>query len=243
MRLLDDRLDGADQPGGHGEVVRRAERLVELVEEPTRPGRSGLIREASNALFALASAPLFSAALPKWIGRSPARIRPVLGPPRPCWPPVSASTPWRSTPAWRDGTTWLGLAAVEAACRQRVSACDMAAGVTCPPWCTYIDVDARDRRRLGGDVPTFLERGPASSTCADALFGGDGGLRGRGRIRRGQPPGAEGCDRRTGTPRLRPFAAPRQGSVLDDALVVGNDVEVKGSTPGRGRRLSTSRSR
>jgi bifunctional UDP-N-acetylglucosamine pyrophosphorylase/glucosamine-1-phosphate N-acetyltransferase len=127
-----------------------------------------------------------------------------------------------------------GLAAVEAVVRGRINAGHMANGVTLvDPGATYIDVDVE----IGGDSVvypnTFLERGsrvgvacgigPSVEMAASTV--GDGSVV-RFSVLEGARVG-EGCE-------VGPFARLREGAVLDDGAQVGNYVEVKATTLGRG---------
>ena len=118
--------------------------------------------------------------------------------------------------------------------RARVNARHMAGGVTLvDPGATYIDVDVE----IGADSVifpnTFLERGsrigtacgigPSVAMAASSV--GDGSV-----VRFSVLEGARvgrGCE-------VGPFARLREGAVLDDGAQVGNYVEVKASTLGRG---------
>ena len=127
-----------------------------------------------------------------------------------------------------------GLAGLERLVRDRTNARHMANGVTLvDPAATYIDVDVE----IGTDSiifpNTFLERGsrigvacgvgPSVAMAASEV--GDASV-----VRFSVLEGARvgrGCE-------VGPFARLREGAVLDDGAQVGNYVEVKASTLGRG---------
>jgi bifunctional UDP-N-acetylglucosamine pyrophosphorylase/glucosamine-1-phosphate N-acetyltransferase len=223
-----------DEPGGYGRVVRRGSRLVEVVEELDASPEVRAIREVSIVLFAFRRRPLFGA-LPKLDRKNRQReyyLYRVI--------PAMLADGERVNAVEVDTggamgvNSRAGLAAVEAVVRERVNARHMAAGVTLvDPGATYIDVDVE----IGADSViypnTFLERGSrVGAACgigpSVAMAGsevGDGSV-----VRFSVLEGAivgRGCE-------VGPFARLREGSVLDDGAVVGNYVEVKGSTLGRG---------
>ena len=127
-----------------------------------------------------------------------------------------------------------GLAAVEAVVRQRVNARHMANGVTLvDPRATYIDVDVE----IGADSVIFPNIVPRAGLAHrrevwHRPVGRDVGFD-RGRRLGRAVLGAGWCDRRRGC-EVGPFARLRDGTVLDDGAQVGNYVEVKATTLGRG---------
>ena len=223
-----------DDPGGYGRVVRRGSRLVEVVEDLDASPEIRAIREVSIVLFAFQRRALFGA-LPMLDRRNRPReyylnrVVPVL---------LSQGLKVNAVPVDTGGAMGLnsraGLAAVEAVVRARVNAQHMADGVTLvDPNATYIDVDVE----IGADTVvrpnTFLERGSRigsgceigpSVSIAESVIGDDSLV--CFSVLEGATVG-RGCE-------VGPFARLREGTVLDDAAQVGNYVEVKASTLGRG---------
>ncbi|CAN5729320.1 bifunctional UDP-N-acetylglucosamine diphosphorylase/glucosamine-1-phosphate N-acetyltransferase GlmU [soil metagenome] len=223
-----------DDPGGYGRVVRSGSRLVEVVEDIDATPEIRAIREVSIVLFAFQRRALFDA-LPL-LERKNRRREYYLNRVIPAM--IAAGRKVNAVSVDTGGVMGLnsraGLAAVEAVVRARVNARHMAQGVTLvDPGATYIDVDVE----IGADSViypnTFLERGsrigvacgigPSVAMAASEV--GDGSV-----VRFSVLEGARvgrACE-------VGPFARLREGAVLDDAAVVGNYVEVKASTLGRG---------
>jgi len=223
-----------DDPGGYGRVVRRGARLVEVVEDLDASPEIRAIREVSIVLFAFRRRELF-AALPMLDRKNRQReyylnrvIPAMLG----AGQKVNAVTV--DTGGAMGVNSRAGLAAVEGVLRERINARHMAAGVTLvDPSATYIDVDVE----IGGDSViypnTFLERGSrigercgiGPSVAMSRSHVGDESV-----VRFSVLDGANvgrACE-------VGPFARLRDGAVLDDGAQVGNYVEVKASTLGRG---------
>jgi bifunctional UDP-N-acetylglucosamine pyrophosphorylase/glucosamine-1-phosphate N-acetyltransferase len=223
-----------DDPGGYGRVVRRGRRLVEVVEDVDASPEIRAIREVSIVLFAFRRRELF-AALPLLDRKNRQReyylnrVIPAM---------IAAGQKVNAVAVETGGAMGLnsraGLAAVEAVVRGRINARHMANGVTLvDPGATYIDIDVE----IGADSViypnTFLERGSRvgaacgigpSVAMSDSSVG-DGSV-----VRFSVLEGARvgrGCE-------VGPFARLRQGAVLDDGAQVGNYVEVKATTLGRG---------
>jgi bifunctional UDP-N-acetylglucosamine pyrophosphorylase/glucosamine-1-phosphate N-acetyltransferase len=223
-----------DEPGGYGRVVRRGSRLVEVVEDVDASAEIRAIREVSIVLFAFRRRELL-AALPLLDRKNRQReyyLNRVVPAMLMAGQKVNAVTV--DTGGAMGVNSREGLAAVEAIVRGRINARHMAAGVTLvDPGATYIDVDVE----IGADSViypnTFLERGsrigtacgvgPSVAMAASQI--GDGST-----VRFSVLEGARvgrGCE-------VGPFARLRDGAVLDDGAQVGNYVEVKASTLGRG---------
>jgi bifunctional UDP-N-acetylglucosamine pyrophosphorylase/glucosamine-1-phosphate N-acetyltransferase len=223
-----------DDPGGYGRVVRRGSRLVEIVEDLDASPEIKQIREVSIVLFAFRRRELF-AELPRLDRKNRQReyyLNRVIPAMLAAGQKVNAVTV--DTGGAMGLNSRAGLAAVEAVVRARVNARHMSAGVTLvDPGATYIDVDVE----IGSDSViypnTFLERGcrigtacgigPSVAMAASEV--GDGSI-----VRFSVLEGARvgrGCE-------VGPFARLREGAVLDDGAQVGNYVEVKASTLGRG---------
>ena len=223
-----------DDPGGYGRVVRRGSRLVEVVEDIDATPEIRAIREVSIVLFAFQRRALFDA-LPLLDRKNRQReyylnrVIPAM---------IAAGRKVNAVSVDTGGVMGLnsraGLAAVEAVVRARVNARHMANGVTLvDPGATYIDVDVE----IGADSViypnTFLERGSrigaacgiGPSVAMAASDVGDGSVV-RFSVLEGASVG-RACE-------VGPFARLREGAVLDDGAVVGNYVEVKASTLGRG---------
>ncbi len=223
-----------DDPGGYGRVVRRGSRLVEVVEDVDASPQVRAIGEVSIVLFAFRRRELF-ATLPLLDRKNRQReyyLNRVIPAMLAAGEKVTAVTV--DTGGAMGLNSRAGLAAVEAVVRERVNARHMADGVTLvDPGATYIDVDVK----IGADSViypnTFLERGsriglacgigPSVAMAASEV--GDGSV-----VRFSVLEGARvgrGCE-------VGPFARLREGAVLEDGAEVGNYVEVKATTLGRG---------
>ena len=223
-----------DDPGGYGRVVRRGSRLVEVVEDVDASPEVRAIGEVSIVLFAFRRRELF-ATLPLLDRKNRQReyyLNRVIPAMLAAGEKVTAVTV--DTGGAMGLNSRAGLAAVEAVVRERVNARHMADGVTLvDPGATYIDVDVK----IGADSViypnTFLERGsriglacgigPSVAMAASEV--GDGSV-----VRFSVLEGARvgrGCE-------VGPFARLREGAVLEDGAEVGNYVEVKATTLGRG---------
>jgi len=223
-----------DDPGSYGPVIRDARgRFVEIDEDRDTPGADG-IREVGTNWIVFSRRALFEA-LPHVDDRTKQRERylnrvyPIL---RERGGKVNAVL--ADTGGVMGVNSRAGLAGLERLVRERVNARHMANGVTLvDPSATYIDVDVE----IGTDSVifpnTFLERGSRigracgigpSVAMSDAIIG-DGSVV-RFSVLEGAGVG-RGCE-------VGPFARLREGAVLEDGAVVGNYVEVKASTLGRG---------
>ena len=223
-----------DDPGGYGRVVRTRTRLIEIVEDVDASVDVRAIREVSIVLFAFQRRALFDA-LPELDRRNRQReyyLNRVIPAMLAAGLKVNAVTV--DTGGAMGVNSRAGLAAVEAVVRARVNARHMANGVTLvDPGATYIDVDVE----IGPDSVihpnTFLERGSrVGSACgigpSVAMSGsevGDGSVVRFSVLEHARV--GRGCE-------VGPFARLREGAVLDDGAQVGNYVEVKASTLGRG---------
>jgi bifunctional UDP-N-acetylglucosamine pyrophosphorylase/glucosamine-1-phosphate N-acetyltransferase len=223
-----------DDPGGYGRVVRKGSRLVEVVEDIDATPEIRGIREVSIVLFAFRRRELF-AALPLLDRKNRQReyylnrVIPAM---------LAAGRKVNAVSVDTGGAMGVnsraGLAAVEAVVRGRINAGHMAGGVTLvDPGATYIDVDVE----IGADSViypnTFLERGSTigkacgigPSVAMSASSVGDDSIVWFS-VLEGATVG-RGCE-------VGPFARLRDGAVLDDGAQVGNYVEVKDTTLGRG---------
>ena len=223
-----------DDPGSYGRVIRDGRgRFVEIDEDRDTPGADD-IHEVGTNWIVFSRRPLFEA-LPLVDDRTRQRERylnrvyPIL---REKGGRVNALL--ADTGGVMGVNSRAGLAGLERLVRDRVNARHMSKGITLvDPGATYIDVDVE----IGADSVifpnTFLERGSRiGRTCgigpsvamSDTVIG-DGSV-----VRFSVLEGARvgrGCE-------VGPFARLREGAVLDDGAVVGNYVEVKASTLGRG---------
>ncbi len=221
-----------EDPGSYGRVVRdHRGRFVEIDEDGNAPAGS---REVGTNWIVFSRRALLEA-LPLVDDRTKQRERylnrvyPIL---RERGGTITA------VPADTGGVMGVnsraGLAGLERLVRERVNARHMNDGVTLvDPNATYIDVDVQ----IGADSViypnTFLERGTRigracgigpSVAMSDSEIG-DGSV-----VRFSVVEGARvgrGCE-------VGPFARLRQGAELDDGAQVGNYVEMKASTLGRG---------
>jgi bifunctional UDP-N-acetylglucosamine pyrophosphorylase/glucosamine-1-phosphate N-acetyltransferase len=223
-----------DEPGGYGRVVRRGSRLVEIVEDVDATPEIRAIREVSIVLFAFRRRELF-AALPLLDRKNRQReyyLNRVI--PHMLEAGQKVNVVSVDTGGAMGLNSRAGLAAVEAVVRERINARHMANGVTfVDPGATYVDVDVE----IGADSViypnTFLERGSRIGAACGigpsvAMAGstiGDGSVV-RFSVLEGARVG-EGCE-------VGPFARLREGAVLEDGAQVGNFVEVKATTLGRG---------
>jgi bifunctional UDP-N-acetylglucosamine pyrophosphorylase / glucosamine-1-phosphate N-acetyltransferase len=223
-----------DDPGGYGRVVRVRTRLIEIVEDVDATPEVRAIREVSIVLFAFQRRALFDA-LPELDRRNRQReyyLNRVI--PAMLAEGMKVNAVTVDTGGAMGVNSRSGLAAVEAVVRARINARHMANGVTLvDPGATYVDVDVE----IGPDSVihpnTFLERGSrVGSACAIgpsvAMSGsevGDGSVVRFSVLERARV--GRGCE-------VGPFARLRDGAVLDDGAQVGNYVEVKASTLGRG---------
>ena len=221
-----------DDAGSYGRVVRdHRGRFVEIDEDGDAPAGS---REVGTNWIVFSRRALFEA-LPLVDDRTKQRERylnrvyPIL---RERGGKITAVP--AETGGVMGANSRAGLAALERLVRERVNARHMAAGVTLvDPGATYIDVDVE----IGADSViypnTFLERGTrigracgiGPSVAMSASDIGDGSV-----VRFSVVEGARvgrGCE-------VGPFARLRQGAELEDGAQVGNYVEMKASTLGRG---------
>lgn len=221
-----------DDPGSYGSVVRdHRGRFVEIDEDGDAPTGS---REVGTNWIVFSRRALFEA-LPSVDDRTKQRERylnrvyPIL---RERGGKLTAVL--ADTGGVMGVNSRAGLAGLERLVRERVNARHMSNGVTLvDPSATYIDVDVE----IGADSVifpnTFLERGsrigracgvgPSVAMAASEI--GDGSV-----VRFSVLEGARvgrGCE-------VGPFARLREGAVLDDGAQVGNYVEVKATTLGRG---------
>lgn len=226
-----------EDPTGYGRVVRRGDRLVEIVQEADASTEVRRIKEVSTLAYALRREDLF-AVLPL-VGRDNRLGERYL-------PDVLAILNEKgetvsAVPVDLGGAMGLnsrgGLAAAARILRARIVQSHMSAGVTfLDPATTFVDVDVR----IGADSTihplTFLEGttrvgrgcsiGPAArvvdSVVADGAEVTFSVVRGS-RIGRGAAVG--------------PFASLRPGTVLDEGAKAGTFVEIKASRVGRGSKV------
>lgn len=223
-----------NDPGSYGRVIRDARgRFVEIDEDRDTPGADAICEVGTN--WIVFSRRALFAALPYVDDRTKQRERylnrvyPVLQEHGGRVTAVSADTG-----GVMGVNSRAGLAGLERLVRDRVNARHMSNGVTLvDPGATYIDVDVE----IGADSViypnTFLERGsrigracgigPSVAMAASEI--GDGSVV-RFSVLEGASVG-RGCE-------VGPFARLREGAVLDDSAQVGNYVEVKATTLGRG---------
>jgi bifunctional UDP-N-acetylglucosamine pyrophosphorylase/glucosamine-1-phosphate N-acetyltransferase len=223
-----------DEPGSYGRVIRDARgRFVEIDEDRDTPGADAISEVGTN--WIVFSRRALFAALPHVDDRTKQkerylnRVYPIL---REQGGRVTAVP--ADTGGYMGANSRAGLAGLERLVRERVNAGHMSNGVTLvDPGATYIDVDVE----IGADSViypnTFLERGSrigracgiGPSVAMSASEVGDGSV-----VRFSVLEDAHvgrGCE-------VGPFARLRGGAVLEDDAQVGNYVEVKASTLGRG---------
>lgn len=223
-----------DQPGAYARIAREGTRLLEIVEGTDAPRELLERREVSALVFAFRREDLYKA-LPL-VGRDNRQreyylnaVFPILIDKGERVSALKVETGGMMGPNSRADLARLG-----ALLRERINARHMAGGVSIvDPSTTYIDADVR----IGADTTilpnTYLEGttivgarsriGP-STRIVDSRLGDDSTVElsvvEQARIGKGVEVG--------------PFAHLRRDAVLQDGSVVGNFVEVKDSTIGRG---------